>query len=546
MHRVALVVVIGCASLIAMALPGLGTASAVPVATVTITGATPAVVTGPATATLNYTITVTGIAVEAAVLTTTEPEGVQAEPLSVKINDVAAPVGTVSANTPGLTIRLGVGADTTNGGHLGVGAYLVSFQIAVPAGLPSNASASAALAFTRDTTPGSAASNSVPLVAPDLVLSLPPDSGEDRVLPLGTGQTGFYDAELTNPGADAAASTLTITVPTGLVVDTSNNPVTRDDHWQTDDGSDAVSLACEPPSGGQVTCVLGAVPHGVDALVEVPLLATPAGIPGTQVNFSLNVAADAGTDQNPDDNTLDATLRFTGIAVLVYTLTPSASKTTIGDTVSVTTSVRNDGPQPADETVALAITDSAEDFKIVSFSGNTTPPQPLALAARESQLNGTGFNRQPAAAATATATRAITTANPAGTGVVWFIGTIPAHTTVTATLQLRALAVGKAQLAFLGGSDAGNPACDDPTSDAQCRQFTQITLTAVSAAPSSTPPTTTTTTPTPTPTPTPSPTLPTLANTGAPVGGLLLTAFLALALGTSLTVAGSRRRPRHR
>ncbi len=539
MHRVALVAMIGCTSLITMALPGLGAASAAPVATVTITGSAPAAVPGPATATLTYTITVTGSAVDAAVLATTEPEGVQSQPTSVKINGGDAPPETVSVDAPGLTIRLGDGADATNGGHLDVGDYLVSFQIDVPAGLPSEATASATLAFTGNATPGRAASNPVPLVAPDLALSLPPDSGEDHVLPLGTGQTGFYDAELTNPGADAAASTLTITVPTGLVVDTSNNSVTRDDNWQTGDGSDTVLLDCEPPSGGQVTCVLGAVAHGVDSLLEVPVLATPAGIPGTQAGFSVSVIADAGTDQNPDDNTLNATLRFTGIAVLVYTLTPSASKITIGDTVSVTTSVRNDGPQPADETVALAITDSATDFKIVNFSGNTTPPQPLSLAARETLLDGAGLNHGPAAAPT----RAITTADPAGTGVVWFIGTIPAHTTATATLKLRAVAAGKAQLAFLGGSDAGNPACDNPTTDAQCRQFTQITLTAVSAAPSSTPPNTIT--PTATPTPTPSPTLPTLANTGAPVGGLLLTAFLALALGTSLTVTGSRRRPRH-
>ena len=548
-RRGVLSVLAGCAALLAVAIPGLGAASAAP-PPVTIAGSLPAAVAGPGTETLDYTITVSGADIDGAVLTATEPVGMTADPATVRVDGVDPPAGTVSQQGDGLTIRLGAGADAAQGGTLAIGAYLITFDIAVPATVPANSTASASLAFTRNAVPDNATSNTVSLSGPDLGLSVPTDSGEDQILPLGTGQTGFYDAELTNPGADATGVTLTITVPKGLTIDTTADPVTRDDHWQTDDGADAAPITCTTPSS-TMTCVVGAVAHDADTLLEIPVTATPHGTPGAEVQLIMSVTPDAGVEANPADNTLTATIRLTGIAVLDFTLTPSAHRVQIGATIDITTSVRNDGPQPAEEAVALALTDTDTTFKIVGFTGNTAPPALPALAARAAK-HVVSFNRQ-AAGRGAAATRGrpgplgavVTSGTPGasatpgtpGTSVVWFIGTIPAHSTAKATLKLKAVAAGSTQLVFLGGSDAGNPVCDNPSSDSTpCHQFTQITLTAVSAV-SSTPPTTTA--------PTTPPTTP-LGNTGSPVGALLLTGLTAVAAGAALTVGAGRMRPRSR
>ena len=400
-RRGVLSVLAGCAALLAVAIPGLGAASAAP-PPVTIAGSLPAAVTGPGTETLDYTITVSGADIDGAVLTATEPVGMTADPATVRVDGVDPPAGTVSQQGDGLTIRLGAGADAAQGGTLAIGAYLITFDIAVPATVPANSTASASLAFTRNAVPDNATSNTVSLSGPDLGLSVPTDSGEDQILPLGTGQTGFYDAELTNPGADATGVTLTITVPKGLTIDTTADPVTRDDHWQTDDGADAAPITCTTPSS-TMTCVVGAVAHDADTLLEIPVTATPHGTPGAEVQLIMSVTPDAGVEANPADNTLTATIRLTGIAVLDFTLTPSAHRVQIGATIDITTSVRNDGPQPAEEAVALALTDTDTTFKIVGFTGNTAPPALPALAARAAK-HVVSFNRQ-AAGRGAAATR---------------------------------------------------------------------------------------------------------------------------------------------
>ena len=165
-RRGVLSVLVGCSTLLAIALPGLGTASAAPPA-VTIAGSLPAPVAGPGTETLDYTMTVTA-AIDGAVLTATEPADMTADPATVQVNGVDAPVGTVSQQGDGLVIRLGAGADGAQGGTLTVGAYLITFDIAVPATVPPNSTASASLAFTRSAVPDSATSNTVALSGPDL------------------------------------------------------------------------------------------------------------------------------------------------------------------------------------------------------------------------------------------------------------------------------------------------------------------------------------------------------------------------------------------
>ena len=102
-RRGVLSVLVGCSTLLAIALPGLGTASAAPPA-VTIAGSLPAPVASPGPETLDYTITVTA-AIDGAVLTATEPADMTADPATVQVNGFDAPVGTVSQQGDGLAIR---------------------------------------------------------------------------------------------------------------------------------------------------------------------------------------------------------------------------------------------------------------------------------------------------------------------------------------------------------------------------------------------------------------------------------------------------------
>lgn len=402
---------------------------------------------------VNYTITVQGGGrLMNAQLKTKVYPSTPVDVSSVQVDGTTVPSGTVTQGGSAMTIRIGLGADSVNGGLLGNGSYLVSYEQRRPtrAQAPADAATSAMLTFSRDGQPGSVASNSLPLTHPDFVLSIPPNSGEDKAAFLGTGRTAGYGAALTNRGGPASAATLTLRLPTGLRLDIADG-VERVDFDKSGAGT-VTEVSCAHGGSAVVTCPIGAVAHGADILLLIPVTATATGKPGTYGTFHLSVKPTNEPDQKASDNALFGRVKFTGIAVLRLSLKASATKVPVGKSVKITVRVHNNGPQAAGETFGILLADTAH-FRVTKFSTSKKVPGP------EYQ---------------------IIAAPPSIGGIVaWNAGTIAAHHTATATLTLKAKSVGTTHVEFFGQSDAGDPGCDSESGP--CGEDTTVTLHAIKA-----------------------------------------------------------------
>jgi hypothetical protein len=157
----------------------------------------------------------------------------------------------------------------------------------------------------------------------------------------------------------------------------------------------------------------------------------------------VSAAPDAGegTDTNPANNSVSAPMKFTGVARLSSTFTPAATRVQLGRQTTVTVTIHNAGPQPAEETVAFielvnnplpAI--GAGHFQATGFTGNTTPPPSLA----GSGVTATVFPTEQ---------------------LVWFVGTIAPGTSISATLTINARTVGSSRVHLIAVSTAADPDC---------------------------------------------------------------------------------------
>jgi hypothetical protein len=402
---------------------------------------------------VNYTVTVQGQALTAAQLTTTTFASAPVDPATVQIDGVTAPSATVTRTSTKMTVRLGTGADAGNGGSLGVGSYLVSYQQQRPTGVSPNASTTATLNFNRGGIPGSTTSNTVALEHPDITLTIPRGSGEDKAALLGTGRTVGYAAYLRNRGATADAATLTLSLPTGLRVDTLEG-IVRLDLSSGGDGNESL-VKCKNQLTPTVTCTLGQVTHGTESVLLVPLVATRTAKPGTRGAFHLTVTPNGEPDQNPGDNSLSARVKFTGIARLKATLISPVTKVAVGSKVTVKVRIKNLGPQPARYGYGIVSTGSRH-FVISKFITKRRP------------TSGPRTVREPA---------------PPEYGDVleWNVGTIGAHSTAYARMVLTAKSAGKSLVEFLSGSAAGDPACD--SGFGKCRALASLKLVAVKKQP---------------------------------------------------------------
>jgi hypothetical protein len=494
--------VLTCASFGVLAIGPTAAGAVTPAATVS--GHATTVASAPGTESVTYTITVSDAPIDSSVLSVSQPAALTPTTASVEVDGVAPAAGTMTASGADLVLRLGTGADASNGGQLAIGDHTVSFDAPVAALPAGDATGSATLDFGAAPAT-SVKSNNVALAAPDLTMTTPADSGEDQILPLGTGEEADFAAILTNTGGDTAAATLTIALPVGLEVDEEFG-VYRDDDYHTDgsldgdgDGDGSVELACHGTSG-VVTCALGALAHGVDTLIDVPLVATPVGPVGQVGTFTVSARSDDGLDTNLADNSVHASVRFTGVAKLTVTLTTSTPKVAIGKTVKVKATVSNAGPQPAVDALGLLLIGDpdSDHFSIVGFSGApislpgggellTVPAkdQPTAarLVARVAARRAAGA--QPAGVRTAAQARTLAADELPIVG--WGIGTIAAGASVHAVLTLKAVSIGHTAVAAFAVSDAGDPSCDgsDGSDGSNCTSFATLALSAVAAVPSS-------------------------------------------------------------
>ena len=494
---------------------------------VSVVGAA-AVPTQPGTDELTYTIAIGNGPIDAVVLQAHQPQGLTADPASVVVDGTPAPTATVSQSGAGLTVRLGTGADATDGGTLATGNHTVTFDFAVPALPAGAASAYAVVDYTADGQAHETKSTPVSLSIPDLKLTKPNGSGEDRILPLGTGLDGDFEAILTNGGGDASAATLTITLPAGLTIDRRFG-VYRDDDYRSPADTGGQRLQCTAPQAGVVRCALGAVDAGANALLDIPVQAEQSATVGHVGTFVVNALADTGLDRQPSDNTVRGSVRFTGTAHLVTSLRPSTLKVVVGKSGKIVATVHNRGPDAALQALGLIVLHN-DRFSIVGFSGKQVD---LGSAPDAETLARAHWGaRSPGTSPTAAATSA-------GTPIVlWKVGTIAPGGSATSTIKLKALSKGSDELLVVSGSLAGDPGCQSETDTAGCKAAAFAQLTAVKPAPAPAP-SRTTTHPT---APSSNHTGPILADTG-PVDAAPLAVFggLAILVGAGMVLLGSAR-----
>lgn len=403
-------------------------------AALTLTGAAPATAHGPGTVTFTYTIVVP-TAVQATVFTTQQDPALPARTSGVTLDGAVVPAGQISqSGASDITVQ--TGADPADG--LAVGTHTITFTASVGT-VTASTSSTAVLGWTESATPGVVTSAPIAVAVNqiDIATVLTPDSGEDQLGFLGTGNHLVFQVDVSNLGYGTPDTQLDVDLPTGVAL--GSDGVTRD--------ADNSSLACAaaPGNAQHVLCQLGALPHatGSDAAtLDIDLVTTPAAQIGqiVAVTAMASPKPGQGSDVNAANDSATAHLKFSGAAALTTTVTPAASKVELGATTTVKLTVHNAGPQPTGETIAFSIL-LGENLTLTGFSGNTTPPP---------DLGGPASASGPAVSPN---------------GVIWFAGDIAPGHSISATLTLRATKLGTTQVAMFAFSEAGDPNCPDQSCD---------------------------------------------------------------------------------
>jgi hypothetical protein len=496
---------------------------------VSVVGAA-AVPTQPGTDELTYTIAIGNGPIDAVVLHAHQPQGLTADPTTVVVDGAPAPAGTVTQAGAGLTVRLGAGADTTDGGTLATGNHTVTFDFTVPT-LPNGAASSYAVVdYTSNGQAHEARSTPVSLSIPDLMLTKPNGSGESRILPLGSGVDADFEAILTNGGGDAPAATLTITLPAGLTVDRTLG-VYRDDDYRGVGDVGGHRLDCTAKAN-VVSCALGAVDAGANALLDIPVLAQKSAPVGKVGTFVVNALADNGLERTPANNTVRGSVRYTGIAHLVSSFRPAKLSVVVGKKGKLVATVVNRGPNPALKALGLVALRNGR-FSIVGFSGGQ-----LSLGA----AGGMGLLARAHWGARSHGTSPTAAATASGTPIVlWNVGTIAPGKSAKTTITLKALAKGSDDLLLIAASLAGDPACQSDTNPVNCKSAVFAHLTAVKAPPAPSKSVQPSQRPTPA-APSTHHTGPILAATGpSDAASLTVVGALAIVIGAGLVALGSAR-----
>jgi hypothetical protein len=417
------------------------------------------------------------------------------------VNAQPAPAGVVTRTGPNLTFTLG---------DLTPNTYTVTFSTTIDEARSATYSSTATATFTDGGTPAP------PVTADPVVFSLPPpstpavdfaiDSDDfgtaDDPLEISSAPTG-YPVFISNSGAAATPAALLITVGNTLTI-------------TEIDGPDGNPLSCPAPAGHpeQRRCTLTAIGSGDVAAVNV-FVARRAGTTTQQAPSALQFDVEplpAGTvDADPTDNTWTSYFAYSGVADLRYSLRPSSRTVTVGQTVRVTATLVNRGPQAAsDMVVILGLLDDTHHFRMVSFSGRSDPPVGTLgatltgrAAVRAIDHRRTGGQVQASLAYDSNL-------------FLWNVGALAAGQEVTAVLTLRAIVPGSEDVGLLALSPVDDPDC--LVDKATC-PVSETKLTAVAAA-------------------VVPPAKPELPATGAPTGKLTLLGIGLLVVGAGVTRAG--------
>jgi hypothetical protein len=348
--------------------------------------AAPAAVHGPAPVVFTYTITVP-VAIDSTSFTTHQAAALPASVTGVTLDGIPVPAAQITQPSS-VDIAIHTGAAPTDG--LAAGAHTITFTATVGGGPAVVASSSATLSWVRDSVPATLSSAAVPVAVnqPDIAVnnlvtfvnSVRPVAGTPSAV--GTGMTVNLLVNVMNLGFGTPHTSLTITLPTGLVFDVAIRDV---------DAEGGPPLSCPQirSTPVQFNCPLGSLPHFTngDPTIQI-FLATmanpPVGTVGT-ITLTAAPAAGEGTDTNPANNSASTTVKFTGAAGLSVTVTPAAAKIPLGGQTTVTVTIHNAGPQPAEQTSASievlgdgnkSGVDTSGRFDITAFTGNTRSFRP--------------------------------------------------------------------------------------------------------------------------------------------------------------------------
>jgi hypothetical protein len=479
-------------------------ASAQALTIVQIAGSAPAVVHWPGAVVFTYTISVPAD-IGTTAFTTHQAAALPASVSGATVDGVPVPAAQITQpSSVDLTIQ--TGAAPTDG--LTAGVHTITFNASVAGGPADSTSSTATLSWIEASVKASVTSAPVAVAVnqPDIAVSLTPPFDTGALVPVtgfvGTGMDAFLAVDVMNLGYGTPQTTLTITLPTGLVL--GSGGVFRD--------VDGAPLSCTQiaPVPVQLSCALGILPHftGADPTIGISLTTTanpPVGTVGT-ITVSAGPDASQGTDTNPANNSVSAPMKFTGVARLSSTITPAATRVQLARQTTVTVTLHNAGPQPAEETVAFielvndppAATGEGH-FQATGFTGNTTPPPSLA----GSGVTATMFPTEQ---------------------LVWFVGTIAPGAFISATLTVKARTVGTGRMQVLAGSTAADPDCLFGKCERASAsiQAIPVQLRPAAAAP-------------------PAAASPALPATGAASPALLGLGVLFLIIGATLTAAARRR-----
>ncbi|MGX7677847.1 hypothetical protein ACSMXN_02995 [Jatrophihabitans sp. DSM 45814] len=495
--------------------------------TVSVTGSAPATVHGPGTVIFSYSIDVLSN-IGSTTLTTHQPAELPALVAGVTLDGLPVPAGQVS-QPDSVDITVQTGADPTDG--LAAGTHIITFVATVGAGASATTSATATLAWVAGASPQSALSNAVPVAInqPDIEVTLTPDSGEDQVGALGTGVELSLAVDVKNLGYGTPQTTLDVVLPPGTVL--AADGVYRD--------SDGDPLSCTPDSSDpqHVSCLIGSLGHYVTTMdptiyINITTAATPPVGQVATLAVSAGVNPGEGTDTDPTNNEVNPQFSFTGSAALSYSITSNKTKVQLAGQASITLTVHNSGPQPANDTIAIGIL-VGDNFSITDFSGDVGSPiagmsasVPAAHALLASVATpGQGNTLVPAD------NSVLTNLLNSSDGRVWFVGNLAVGQSASVVLTVKAIKLGTAKVGLFAVSTAGDPSCLNLDCD-----LTSISLQAV-AVPIVKPPAAAGTVEQAAADPAAE-----LANTGAASRPILVAGLGLLVGGAILTCAGRRRR----
>jgi hypothetical protein len=355
-----------------------------------------------------------------------------------------------------------------------------------------------------------------PVNEPDVSLTFPPDSGQDQIGLLGTGNLIGLAAVLTNNGFGSPNTDFVIDQPAGVAV-------VPDFVFRSDSDN---PLSCTPDSSApsKLICPVGSLHHGESIFLIVGFTTTSAAQVGGSATIAVSGQAHdpALVDQTPGDNSKQATVSFTGIAHLTYSIQPSTTKVSLGRSVTVTLTVHNQGPQPAVQTFADVFIDDSH-FSVQHFDGVVVPSdgstvtgntsgsgassafgsttnagrtlghvsglwQPTRSFSPSARANRSGPASKAMLLASINAAASAGTnasASSADASLVWNVGTLRPGQTATTHLILKATTLGKLLVGLTAQSAAGDPQCAsllNPNADPSGCFALRSDVTAVQAA----------------------------------------------------------------